>query len=206
MARIPLGELDDARQNPAAYWQKLEHRTDDRRGETYINALRQTIFRFHDTGDFQEARIYLENRLANSKLRSMIRKAATVDQFEWYADEYATRGWPLSQTKLRLRVPLPRGPVDLYCSGEVARLDIVPTGGYAAWLFCGPLNPAWRNELRMPLVQATVAEQVLGVPTDEVQIGIYSFQAQVVDLHRYSLSEIGDAKSALDQLLASMGF
>lgn len=206
MARIPLGELEEASRNPGAYRHKLDHPVEKRMGETYINALRQTIFRFHDTNDYQEAHSYLVNRLANSRLRSAIQKAATIDQFEWYVEDYTTRAWPLFQTQLRLRIPLSRGPADLVCSGEIARLDVVPAGGYAGWLFSSTFNPDWPAELRMPLIQGALAENVLGVPVDEVQVGIYGFKAHRTDLHQFSSTEIQHARTSLDNLLAAMAF
>lgn len=206
MAKIPFGELEEASRNPGAYRSKLENPTEKKMGATYVGALRQTIFRFHARGDYQEAHVYLENRLTHPRLTNATKRAATLDQFDWYVDEYTARAWVLSQTQLRLVIPLSRGPGDLICSGEVARLDVVPTGGYAAWLFSSSFSPDWRTELRMPLVQGAVAQHVLRVPFQEVQVGIYGFNAHVAGTHQYSDVEIIEARTGLDNLLATMGF
>lgn len=130
-----------------------------------------------------------------------------MDQFEWYTEEYANCGWPAFETWLRLVVQLPPwAPQDLLRSGEVSRVDMVAAGGYAAWLIRsrGPQN--WSRELRMPLIQATLASRALGVPGDEVRIGIIGFEDRVIDLRSYSQREIARAYSKLENLLRQMGF
>ena len=58
----------------------------------------------------------------------------------------------------------------------------------------------------MPLVQHALAHGALGVPSSEIQIGIYSFAEQFVDLCSYSPTEIDQARLDLDGLLRSLGF
>jgi hypothetical protein len=130
-----------------------------------------------------------------------------MEQFEWYTEEYANRGWPAFETRLRLVLPLPSwAPPDLLCSGEVSRVDIVPAGGYAAWLMRSRGLQNWSRELRMPLIQGALASKALGVPGNEVRIGIICFEDQLIDLRSYSQREIAGAYSKLEDLLRQMGF
>ena len=74
--------------------------------------------------------------------------------FHWYLDKYWALGWPKALTRLNLNIPVPpRVPADLSLSGQVARVDFVPSGGYAGWIFVSGTAAGWRQGLRMPLVQ-----------------------------------------------------
>src|SRR5690606_16068933 len=110
------------------------------------------------------------------RFNSTRRQAETLERFDWYIDEYSRRDWPTFGTRMRIQVSLPNwAPEDLRCSGEIPRVDIVPGGGYAAWLMKSHEPPAWEQQLQMPLIQGTIA-QLLKAPAEEVQVGIYSFQ------------------------------
>jgi hypothetical protein len=130
----------------------------------------------------------------------------SIDQFEWYTEEYVNRGWPTFEAQLRVLIPLPsRVPPDLFCSGEISRVDMMPARGYAAWLLRSRGGEGWAHELRMPLIQGALAQN-LGVPASEVRVGIYSFEEQFIDLHGYSQIEVDQAYADLDDLLTRMGF
>jgi hypothetical protein len=156
-------------------------------------------------GNIGQARAYLQARL--SRFLDRMRCIEMTDQFEWYAQEYLNRGWLTFETRLRVVIPLPSWvPPDLVCSGEVTRIDLVPAGGYAAWLIRSRGAQDWIQELCMPLVQHALAHGALGAPASEIQIGIYSFAEQFVDLCSYSPTEIDQARLDLDGLLRSLGF
>jgi hypothetical protein len=206
MARLPLRDIEEALRNPAAYRQKLILSAGGSYGPTYFGALIDAVFKFHKTnGNVVEATAYLQTRL--NRFLNRMRCAEIMDQFKWYIEEHANRGWPTFETRLRVFIPLPsRVRPNLFCSGEVPRVDIVPAGGYAAWLMQSRAAKDWDRELRMPLVQGALAQGPLGVPSSEIRVGIYSFQEQFVDFRSYSQTEIDQSYSDLDSLLKRMGF
>lgn len=207
MPRLPLGDLEEARRDPRAYRNKLDAPAEKRFGNTYVGALRQAIFRYHRVREREEAMRYLQNRLLHPRLKNSRRKSETLDQLDWYIDEFTGRGWPMFQTGLRVTVPLSlEFPPDLICSGEVSRVDVVPTGGYAAWMFRSRAGSAWSDELQMPILQHILASRILGVPLSEIRIGIYAFQEQRVDSVCYSQAEIEEAWMALEDLMVRLGF
>jgi hypothetical protein len=63
----------------------------------------------------------------------------------------------------------------------------------------------WDRELRMPLIQEVLARE-MGVPLEEVMVGVYGFRQQVVDQRTYSVSEVRSAHSSLEDLLIQLGF
>jgi hypothetical protein len=57
----------------------------------------------------------------------------------------------------------------------------------------------------MPLIQDTLAHE-MGLDVEEITVGVYGFQQQVVDQRTYSVGEVQAAYSRLDDLLGQLGF
>ncbi|MBN1316516.1 MAG: hypothetical protein JXA42_13655 [Anaerolineales bacterium] len=201
MIRIPLRDLENVRNDPIAYRKSIQTRNSYWFPKSYFNALRDTINNYHGTKDnFSSALGYLENRLENFKNQ---RKCVEIlEQFYWYVAEYTDRKSLSFYSRLNIQVPL-SGPIssETICSGQISRVDIVPDGGYAAWLFRSRNYEDWFNELRMPLIQGTLATTILNVPLNEVKIGIYSFDERFVESRCYTNEEIGNAFHVLYSLL-----
>jgi hypothetical protein len=169
-------------------------------GSIYFNALRNAIFNFHKPQwTVAQAESYLEDRLADAANAS--RKAEAFDQFHWYLEQYRALGWATAFTRLNVNIPLPPwAPADLSISGQIARVDLVPSGGYAGWIFLSGAAHGWRQELRMPLVQEALAGE-MNVTIDEFIVGIYAFQDRSVEHTCYSATEIRQARASLEGLL-----
>jgi hypothetical protein len=205
-SRIPLGDLEQAARDPSGYRARMGGAS--RGGFTYghFNVLRNAIRRFHGTHEDEvQARVYLENGL--TRFRDTSKRAETMHQFNWYVEEYRSRrGWVTSETMGRIVVQLPPWvPAGLVCSGEVTRIDIVPSGGYAGWLFRNDDIADWRRERRMPLIQDTLARE-MGVDTEEVMVGVYGFRQRVIEHTTYSIDEVESAYASLENLLRQLGF
>jgi hypothetical protein len=198
--RLPLRELEEASGDPARYRAKLLGPPRQFGGPNYFNALRDAIFQFHKPGEtVAEAIAYLHRRLA--RFGDSSREAEIEDQFRWYVEEYRNLGWPTFRTRLNLEASLPSwAPADLSCSGQVARVDLVPSGGYAGWLFMNSDTRGWRQELRMPLTQEALARE-MNATTEEVAVGVYTFQERFVERTSYSAAEIRAAQSSFERLL-----
>lgn len=204
MLRIPLRDLEEATNNPEAYREKLLQPSENRFGRTYANALRSAIFKFHRlNNDLSESKAYLENYLRRWSTDSL-KQTMTIENLEWYADDFLRRGWPIFENRLRVVVPQTISS-NLRCSGEATRLDIVPSGGYAAWVTKASGADSIFDELRMRLIQYTVANEKLSVPIHEVQVGVYSFEERFIQLHTYSIEEINQAYMDFEDLIQRLG-
>jgi hypothetical protein len=206
--RLALGAIEAALANPAAFRAQAEAGDGGGFGYTYASALRNAIYRYHSTRDRDDAVEYLEESIQNSqKLKSPQRRAETVDQLEWYIEQHAALGWPTFDTRVRISIPVPARAADsLTCTGEVGRIDMIPTGGYAAWLFASNVSADWRDELRMPLLQGTLADTTLAVPTNEIQVGIYDFSARDAFSTTFADSAIRSARRRFTRLVSDLGF
>jgi hypothetical protein len=196
--------LEEASADPVGYRAKLYGPARQAQGSVYFNALRNAIFNFHKPGwDAAQAEGYLGDRLAGAP--NGVRKAEALDQFRWYLERYRALGWPTALTRLNLSIPLPpRAPADLTLSGQVARVDFAPYGGYAGWIFVSGTASGWRRGLRMPIVQKALAQE-MNVTTDEVIVGVYAFRDRTVEHTSYSATEIREARASLETLLQGLG-
>jgi len=192
--------LEEASANPAGYRAKLFGPPRRPQGSIYFNSLRNAIFNFHKPRwTAAQAERYLEQRLDSAANAS--RKAEILDQFHWYLEQYKDLGWPKALTRLNLNICLPSwAPADLVLSGQIARVDFVPSGGYAGWIFVSGNAYGWREELRMPLLQEALAQK-MSVTTDEIIVGLYAFESRSVEHTSYSAAEVMRACSSLERVL-----
>lgn len=200
--RLPLRDLMEASADPARYRTKLFN-SPSGGGPNYFNALRDSIFNYHKEGwTAATAERYLEGRL--DRLTGNVRRDDVSDQFRWYVGEYEARGWSTFRTRMNVRIPLPSGaPAGLPVTGEIARMDVVPIGGYAGWVFLSGHAGAWREDLRMPLIQSVLAEK-MDVPADEVVVGVYALGERTAELTSYSDTEIAATRSSLRELVRQL--
>ncbi len=200
--RLPLRDLREARADPARYRTKLLN-SPRGGGPNYFNALRDAIFNFHKADwTAAEAERYLEGRLDG--LPGTVGRDEVSDQFRWYVEEYEARGWTTFRTRMNVSVPLPSWvTANLSVSGEIARIDLVPSGGYAGWVFLSGDAEGWRDDPRMPLIQEELTQK-MNAPTDEVSVGVYALRERSAELTRYSATEIEMARSSLEELLQQL--
>lgn len=195
--------MREASADPYRYRTKLLDPSRSGGGPNYFNALRDAIFNFHKP-EWSTARAerYLESRLDG--LPGTVVRDEVLDQFRWYVGEYEARGWVTFRTRMNVSIPLPSWtPANLSVSGEVARTDLVPSGGYAGWVFLSGDAEGWRDDPRMPLIQAELTKK-MNASADEVSVGVYALRERSAELTRYSATEIEETQSSLAELLRQL--
>ena len=190
MFKLKLSELEEARRNPTEFRANIGkpkgHGT-----WGYFNALREAIRQFHKSGDNASAgHSYLEEKL--DSFANHRKSLNTVNQFAWYIEEYKKQGWIAREMYRVITVPINNDDIQVHCTGEICRLDLILTGGYGVWQFRSKGPDGWRNELRMPIIQGVTAK-LLGVPPSEIMIGIVSFEERCIDTYIYSNDKINAA-------------
>jgi hypothetical protein len=203
MLKIPIGDLEELRQNPIAYKTKLESGAPRYGGPSYFQTLRNAIFEFHKSNNTNIGFSYLEEHLEGFK--SIRRCQQVMDDFQWYISEVQKTNWPTFRIKLNIKVPLSTRFADsLMVSGQISKVDINVSGGYGAWLLSNKKHEAWREELQMPIIQNAIAVE-LNTISSKVSIGIYNFVDHFSDYYTFQENEIRQAHRELEVALLQMG-
>ena len=139
-----------------------------------------------------------ETVVSNFKVndRNQRRLDELVDTLYKYATAFSSLG------NVALEVLKPMNLVinpKLTIAGEIARLDLVPSRGYAAFVLSREQAEDWRSQIRFPLMQAYFAEK-LNCALLDVSVGIYSVPDAVHELHRFSPSRVSAAQAEIAKL------
>jgi hypothetical protein len=121
---------------------------------------------------------------------------------ERYVREWRRQGNPLIRYRDNLAIPISKKYSTFTVSGQAARVDLVPSGGYAVWMF-GRNALDWEDDPRMPLLQYSYAER-LSVGMDSIAVGIYDFETSVYNTRTFSAIEVRAARRSLNELLEAL--
>jgi hypothetical protein len=195
--RVPLRALRTAFADPARYVRTFKPSRSGG-GPSKYGMLLFAVGVFHRTNNDRRAQEYLEEKIVAN-----FEQTDDLTQYSQKLQEYAQQFRALGNIFLRVRdniaVPIPPRFDSVTVSGQAARVDLVPSGGYAVWVF-NRNEPDWQSDPRMPLLQFAYSRK-LGVSPDEVRLGAYDFKAATHFSRRYSNAEILDARHQLEYLL-----
>src|SRR5438552_1604159 len=133
MTRIPLGDLRIALSNPAQYAKSFQP-GEGGGGPSKYGMLLFAIGEFHKTNDLKKAQDYLETRITKN-FRNVNDLAKYVLWLQLYAREFRALGNNFVNVRDNIAIPLPARFGGLTVSGQAARIDLDPSGGYAVWVF-----------------------------------------------------------------------
>jgi hypothetical protein len=193
--KLSLSKLETARANPSAMAIALRSNEKPRVSFSRAQALYLSARRYHQTNDdISAARDYLIDIYRRNFVRPQ-EMLKLLDELERYAAAYQATHNTIIRLRTRISMAI---DADFQLTGEIPRLDLVPNGGYAVWLFSRSTNQ-WREELRMPIIQLYFA-QTLGVPVNGVRVGFYFFTAARYESYRYPQTRIDTAMSECRRL------
>jgi hypothetical protein len=154
--------------------------------------------RVHSESVDAAAEYLRETVLSNFKVNE--RNEGRLDELVDRLYEYATAFTSLGNVVVEVLKPMnivvnPK----LTISGEVTRLDLIPTGGYAAFLLSREQGEDWRTQIRFPLMQAHFAKK-LNCSLEDVAVGIYSVPDGTHELQRFSALRVNAAQTEITTL------
>ena len=191
-------QLDDCRSNPRS-WVQAKAGPAPRFSYGYNQALLHAIHTYHrSNGDVKGARQYLQDSI-DRNFKDEVRSEEIQDWLDSYIQWCEQSGVIVADTKFRIKLNL---GVLLQLRGEIHRLDMPPGGGYRAILL-GNYSNSWRNQLRMPLLQHTVANRY-GRPLQTIEIGVQHLDGTNLLTKRYSQSEVARAESDFTNLSSTV--
>ena len=187
--RLSLTQLETARSDPRAMATTLRSGTKSRLRFSRAQALYLSARKFHKQNDNLTAArdyliaVYRRNFLQPKEMLKLL------NELDLYAGAYQATGNTITNLGARISITIDS---DFQLTGEIPRIDIVPSGGYAIWLFSRS-DRQWKDELRMPIIQYYFA-QTFGVDISSVSVGFYFFTAARYDSNRYSQAKIDNAR------------
>jgi len=195
--RISLSNLQEAIKNPRAFIRAQRKPRTGFRYSRYL-MLRSVALGYHAQNDLGVSEALLEARLIQ-KFKGTKGNAECLEQLRTYVSQFTALGTSVAKVRNRVTVVLPEEYADYPITGEVARLDLHPAGGYRAWLLTNRTED-WRDEIRFPLLQGACATQ-LNVDVKEVVPGVYDFSRSTYTELRFSENEIRTARRRLSKFL-----
>jgi hypothetical protein len=196
--KIPLRDLQSAVNNPGAYFRGRAHGGGGGgMGKTRYGMFQHAVFRFHRTQDLSDARAYL-----GEKFKLHFHKkghAEYAERLDVYVRAFRNLHTNVVAIKDRIVVPLPQEFQNFVVSGQAARLDLAQPAGYKVWIFVRG-KPDWEQDIRMPLLQWSYSRK-LNAPMNEIEVGVYDFDAGAHSSAQYDDLRVKDAYARLKTLL-----
>ena len=197
--KLSHSELEAFRTNPHAF----VDRGDGRFARIGMFRYWQFALRTYHKEGRQAALARLDGNLTNhfKTTKPNLRKFADLKrQLAAYAMSFEALGHVAVEVQSRLNAnPCP----NLQVGGEIARLDLVPTGGYAVFLFWKEGGDGWRNQIRFPVVQQHFSSK-LAAPLKEITVGVYCVQTMTHQLAKFSANAVAQAQIELADALAQI--
>ena len=184
--RISHTQLESCLANPRAWYRSSLAAESHPYLMGYERVLRLSIFHFHHTPSVA-ARDYLARMIRRHHLGNVGR----ISEIEISLDRYIT--WA---TQERLKVAATKVNIAyelglLELRGEIGCVDVTDWGYRAVVL--GKVPQDWEKQLRMPLLQAAVA-QMFGRPQDKTEVGFQELDASRLAVRLYTDREIQRAQ------------
>jgi hypothetical protein len=197
MIRVPLRELKLAFANPSNYVKSFG-KGGSGGGPSKYGMLLFAIGEFHKTRDFKKAQDYLDTHITKN-----FKNVGDLSKYVLWLRLYVTDFRRLGNTCVNVRdsiaIPLPFHFNNLSVTGQAARVDLDPYGGYSIWIFVRG-EPDWKDDPRMPLLQLAYSQK-LGVGLKDINVGTFDFVTGNHTSTQYSRAKVEGVEKDLWKLL-----
>jgi hypothetical protein len=160
----------------------------------YTRALSLAICEFHKDGKLSEANKKVDGYVAKN-FKDVKKIAELYQNLIDYAKWFEASGIIPADTNITIAFPYNAA---WQLGGIVGRVDFLASGYYRAVLF-EPIELNWTKQLRMPLIQAAVAEKY-GRPASEVRVGFQELNGNVLADTLYKSVARSEALSEFNSL------
>ena len=164
----------------------------------YDQATRLAIYRYHKTSNALEARTYLAQMFDRLELKNQTRREQALDNLRGYVRWRKASDLVFVQDRLRIALDLRHGVI---IGGEIPVINLDPEADTYLAVILGETAPNWKSQLRMPLLQAAVADR-LSRQRGDVYLGIQGLDGGDLQLHQFSGAEIQGSLDDVSDLVA----
>jgi hypothetical protein len=193
--RVSHGQLEEFRVSPKAF---VSRQRPNFPGPSMFRMWQYALKRVHSENVDKAVEYLHDTILSNFKVND--RNERRLDELVDGLYRYATAFTSLGNVAVEVLKPITFvvGP-KLIIGGEITRVDLVPSGGYAAFVLSRKQGEDWRGQIRFPLIQAHFAAK-LNCPLKDVAVGVYSVPNGVHELHRFSTPRVSAAQAEIADL------
>ncbi len=193
MIKVPCSQLEEVRNNPNAFAQKLLSENPQPTGGSFgmFSCWQKNVKDVHKEGlEIPEAIKALQQRFMNYADNTANRKKQEflLDRMMPYFEEFNAKGFVLEKPMVRIKWEL---IPEVSLTGNSPLL--VSNEDYnAAYFFTeSPLN--WESQLKFPLLQEYLAHNFFSCETKDLKIGTYCLSENAFDLKSYDEADISIA-------------
>lgn len=199
--KFSIANLERARRNPVEFAKILKNGDSSaNKFGGYPKSMRwlDAVCEFHRSGDISDAFDALEKALGGRKPTAQHRRElqALLKSLDNYKNEVTSRrlSFIKSREKIHLRV---NEAVEI--NGIVPLIFMKTAGGFSAY-FVSLNNPAWKSELKFPIVQSYVSESVFKSSVEETDVGYIDYLTGEFNELSFSTSEIAASAVELETI------
>ena len=200
MQRFSITQLENARNNPTAFAKQLKSGENSKGGFGYPKSLRwlNAITKYHIRNDISDAILSIEEGFAGRKDTAKNRKE--LEQFIEALGIYemTIKERKYSFIKSRESVSIQVNP-QLRISGKIPIIYMKPEAGFAAY-FVSQNYPSWESELRFPVIQNYVANNVFMSELEGIDVGYIDYYSGSFHETSYSKIHINQALTELKSI------
>jgi hypothetical protein len=154
----------------------------------YKQALNLAICEFHKTASLKTATANLDRYVAKN-FKDAKKIQLLYDRLDQYAKWFFNSGIITADYNVLLNFPVSG---NWRLGGRISRVDLL-NNGYRAVIF-EPIEPDWKDHLRMPLIQTAIAEKY-GRPAIEVRVGLQDVSTNTTAETRFGLAKRTTARA-----------
>jgi hypothetical protein len=197
MNKLSIAKLETARRNPTEFANSLLEKS-AQGGFGYPKSLRWLDAIVHWHGGTSKLETVKELEEAFSKRKPTKKNNAELADFisalDRYFKEFTRRDFHL--VKSRERISLTLNPL-LQLSGQIPLIHMKPDGGFAAYFLSDDSSPVWAEELRFPVVQKFIADDLFGCEIESIDVGIVDYYTGEIFEVCYKPNQIKEAMEEL---------
>lgn len=202
--KVSLTKLEELRRDPLAF--KTTPSVEFKGGYGMFQALQHAALRYSKSKDCPEAKKYLRKQF--EKNFDSIRAKKTLLSYFAQLDEYAMRfeerkfRYKKSYYNISLDLP-PHFPSTVSCTGQIPLLSFKAALSQWDVLFYSQNKIISTDELRLPLIQGQIANQ-MQAELEDVSVSFYHFASGEFTSFQFSQNQVKDAQIELENLLAQI--
>jgi len=200
MNKLSISKLEVARKNPKEFAINLmKESTRSFGGYPKSQRWLTAINEFHTSNDVSKAIKILENSFSNRKNTAKNRRELNdfMIAVDSYSNVFAKRNFVFIKSRENVNLEITK---KIQLSGQIPLILMKPKKGFTAYFIVKEINSNWREELRFPIVQSYVAQQIFSCEIKDVDVGVIDFYTGEIQEETYEADVIENSNEELKKI------